>query len=321
VIDPLDYLWPVADARSPVVGQHVFSGWPPGVADRLTELGWLAEVEAADRILCPECGDHFEAIVARSASGAEVRYYIPCRRHVRVRVPLDARRQLGIQFDQIGGALARSLRLTGKSKELLIQRVWRLGRMVWRGESRDIVFTRGLAWNDSTSVRATIVALHRPIVLVPFALPATDFWRGRMPPVIALDQTSILDDCDIAIDPLAFATAVQYSDSSTTNANSSSVDVEQLKLLIRRQIKAEHKSQLTDDALLAAWRNCGSMRKAAQYLSCETGQAVTKDQVFQAVKRSNGFAEVVNATDSDSIVRTSATARGRRKSKPRSLHP
>lgn len=96
---------------------------------------------------------------------------------------------------------------------------------------------------------------------------------------------------------------------------------EQFTLLIRRQIKAEQKTHLTDDVLVAARRQCGSLRKAAEYLSSETGQDVTKDQVFRAVKRAGGLAEIINASDSDSIVRTSPTARGRSKSKPRSTQP
>lgn len=96
---------------------------------------------------------------------------------------------------------------------------------------------------------------------------------------------------------------------------------EQLTLIIRRQIKAEHKTQLSDDVLMAARRQCGSLRKAADFLSRETGQDVTKDQVFRAVKRAGGLAEIINASDSDSIVRTSPSARVRRKSKPRSTQP
>lgn len=232
----------------------------------------------------------------------------------------NARRRLGVHFDRLVAEIAAALQLTGTVKTLIAQRVWRLGRLLWRGETRDIVFARGFAWDDATSVRRVIVAARQPIVLVPQAMPAPDYWRGRMPPVIALDQASFLDGFGIVFDPLVFASAVQDVDSSAADSEHRTIDCDQLKLIIRRQIKAEHKTQLTDDVYLAARRQCGSVRKAAEYLSQETGQTVTKDQVFQAVKRSGGLAEIINAADSDSIVRTSATARGRRKSKPCSSH-
>jgi hypothetical protein len=237
---------------------------------------------------------------------------------MRVPVPPDARHQWGVRIDSLVIALAQALQLTGKVKELMPERVWRLGRLPWRGETRDILFARGFGWDDAASVRSSITAAHRPIVLVPSVIPAPDYWQGRTPPLIALDQASMLGERGIEIDPLAFATAVQEAESPTCASLQQSFSREQLNLMIRQQIKAEHKSQLTDDVLVAARRQCGSLRKAAEYLSSETGQVVTKDQVFRAVKRAGGLAEIINTNDSDSIVRTSPTARGRRKSKPRS---
>lgn len=321
VTDALDYLWPVVDSRTSIVASHVYSSWPARIVKQLTTLQWLAEVEASAHVLCPECGDHFEEVVVRPGPGGHDRSLIACPRHTRVTVPPDARRQWSVRIDSLVIELAKALQLSGKVKEQMLERVWRLGRLPWRGESRDILFARGFGWNDAVSLRGSITAEHRPIVLVPSVTPAPDYWHGRTPPVIALDQATLLDTRGIEVDPLAFASAVQEAEPPTCASEQQTITCEQLTLMIRRQIKAEHKTQLTDDVLVAARRQCGSLRKAAEYLSAETGQAVTKDQVCRAVKRAGGLAEIINASDSDSIVRTSPTARGRRKSKPRSTQP
>jgi hypothetical protein len=58
--------------------------------------------------------------------------------------------------------------------------------------------------------------------------------------------------------------------------------------MIRRQIKAEEKTQLTDDILIAAYQQEGSVRKAATFLTERTGQVVTKDKVQNALRRCGG---------------------------------
>lgn len=89
----------------------------------------------------------------------------------------------------------------------------------------------------------------------------------------------------------------------------------QLKLMIRQQVKAEAKTGLTDDIFVAAYRQHGSVRKAAAFLSQQTGRHVSKDQVHCALKRSGGIQAVLNAEDSDSIQRTVASQRRDRRRK------
>jgi len=76
---------------------------------------------------------------------------------------------------------------------------------------------------------------------------------------------------------------------------------EQLKLMIRRQVKAEGKTSLADGVFVQAYRYCGSVREAAAFLSRQTGQEVSKDQVQRALTRAGGAAAVLDAVDSDSI--------------------
>lgn len=305
--DPLEWLWPLADAPVPTAAAHHTAAWPAGVLDRLRELGLLVEGELAARVLCPECQDHYEDVLACAGPGRLNYSYIACPVLRRVWVPRDARRQWAVSFPGLTSSLAAVMKLTGKVTELAPARVWRLGRNAWHGESRDVVLARGLNWCDAASVCAAITRARRPVVFVPQARPAADFWGGRVPPVIALDQIATDAPGGIDVDPLEILTALRDADAARSEAGTVPLTAEQLTLAIRRQIKAEHKSELTDDVYLAAYRQHGSVRKAAEFLSKETGTTVSKDQVQRAVTRAGGAAEVLNAEDSDSVVRPVAS--------------
>lgn len=305
--DPLEWLWPLVDAPVPTAAAHHTAGWPAGVLDRLQELGLLVECELAARVLCPECRDHHEEVLACEGPGRATYSFIACPELHRVRVPRDARRQWAVNFTGLTGHLAAVMNLTGKVAELAPARVWRLGRTNWQGESRDVVLARGLTWGDASSVRVVITRARKPVVFVPHAKPDADFWSGRVPPVLALDQIAADTPGGIDVDPLEILTALRDAEAKQTDAGTAPVTAEQLTLLIRRQIKAEHKSELSDDIYLAAYRQHGSVRKAAEFLSDETGATISKDQVQRAVTRAGGAAEVLNAEDSDSVVRPVAS--------------
>lgn len=52
---------------------------------------------------------------------------------------------------------------------------------------------------------------------------------------------------------------------------------------IRRHVKAEIKSMVSNEMYVAAYRQHQSYRKAAEELSRQTGQKITKDKVARAV--------------------------------------
>lgn len=92
-------------------------------------------------------------------------------------------------------------------------------------------------------------------------------------------------------------------------ATEDTVSLEDLRLLISQQLKTVQRHELTDDILLQAYIHEGSTRKAAQFLSIETGQKVTKDRVQRAVNRAGGQAAVVRGDDTDSVVRSVGSQR------------
>lgn len=314
VIDPLDSLWPLMESPGGVFRSGRLERWPDGVALRLQDLGFLISAGASADVICPECRNHVEEVVV-SESPHGVRFFIGCPEHIRVEVTHEDRLLWTVNSTSVATALASSLRLTGKSAVLLPERCWRLGRTHLRGELRDVLLVRGIKWKDAESIRGYITGARKPIVFVPSGKPAASYWLRRVPPVLALDQVATLGPGGIEIDPLEIMAAIQ--DAEVTPASDGiPVTTDQLTVMIRRQIKAEHRTELTDAVFLAAYRQEGSVRKAAEFLTQRTHVEVTKDQVFQAVKRAGGAAEVLNAKDSDSVVRPVASRSRDKKGKP-----
>lgn len=119
----LDWLWPLVEAPETVVAAHVVAGWPAGVHQRLVELGFLVQAADADRVLCPECQEHVEEIIAIDGPDGSVRFFVPCPEVVRALVPPEARHQWQVHVDGLAAALAATLRLTGRCSELSPRRL------------------------------------------------------------------------------------------------------------------------------------------------------------------------------------------------------
>lgn len=151
-------------------------------------------------------------------------------------------------------------------------------------------------------VRSEIVRCKKPIVLVPKVKPPETFWKTP-PVVIALSDVATLSECQLEIDAKEIVSAIQDSKSTADVALETTLSADDMRGMIRQQIKAEHKTAISDDLLIAAYRNQGSIRKAAEYLSEQTGTYVTKDKVNGALQRSGGASAVANPDDSNSVVR------------------
>lgn len=307
--DPLQLIWPLLEFQHPIVTKSAIASWPTGIRQKLIDLRFLIPAENANRVLCPECGQHEEEIVVAEGPGDLPRYFVPCPDVLRASVAEDDLRQWTVHASSIAEALARTLGLSGSCTELSPGRLWRLGRTNWQGESRDLMFARGLHWDDAATVRAEIVRGRKPIVFVPSRLPPDGFWRRSVPPVLMLSQFTSLRDDEIEVEAFAVATAIRDADAAGSTQGLVTVTEEQLKLIIRQQIKAEHKSELTDTVLVAAYRHCGAYRAAAEYLAKQIDEPVSKDAVFRAVERAGGTLTVLNSDDSNSVVRGVASQR------------
>ncbi|HBJ38775.1 MAG TPA: hypothetical protein DDZ51_29295 [Planctomycetaceae bacterium] len=308
LVDPLDFLLPLVDFSEPIVTAATIAKWPQGIRQRLVDQGFLVAADDADRVVCPECHDHEEVVLAPPGPGGP-RYFIECPRLLRVEVSSRELRRWQVNPITIATALGQSLKLSGRMAELAAGRLWRIGRTDWQGASRDVLFARGLGWSDSASVRALIVQSRKPIIFTAMQRPPSDFWQRRAHPVLPLFQLATLSEAGIDVEVMEIAAAIQDADLVGSASDASPVTDEQLKLKIRQQIKAENQTSLTDEVFVGAYRNCKSLRAAAKFLSEETGQEINKDKVRRALERSGGAATVLNDEDSDSIVRGVASQR------------
>lgn len=306
--DPLQFLWPAVEAVRPVFSRAAIVRWPKGVHAKLVSANLIMPDGTTTRIRCPKCGQtHFAKPISREQPDGTVRFFIPCPEHLRAEVNDRDLQQWAANIEELANALSVALSLGGKCKQLDSDRVWRCGRWTYQGVLRDVLFARGLRRNDAAQFKRAITSAHRPIVFVGAEVPDADSWQGRAPTLILLREVSALVDAKIEIDVGQVVGLVRLSDEAA-EANAT-VTLDQLKLLIRQQIRAEGKASLKDDWLVSAYKRCGSYRKAAAFLSEEAQQTVTKDQVSRAVQRTGGIQEVLRGDDSESIVRTVSSRR------------
>jgi hypothetical protein len=76
---------------------------------------------------------------------------------------------------------------------------------------------------------------------------------------------------------------------------------------IQQMVRKESKVQLTDDLLVGAFLRCTSGDEAAAVLSEQTGQKVSRDAIYRAVKRAGGIAAIRATHDSGSVMRVVAS--------------
>jgi hypothetical protein len=303
VIDPIDYLWPLLEAHDPTVGAHTVARWPQGGGNRLIEIGLLRRTDRARWVQCPECRNHYEEVLAIEGPGGTKRFFIPCPEVLRAEIEPSLLDQWMASSDSLVAMLTKTLSLQGKCVALVSGRLWRLGRTQWQGSLRDVLFTRGLHWSDAAKVRSEIVRCKKPIIFVPKVQPPDSFWKTP-PVVIPLTDVATFSGDQLEIDPMEIVAAIQNSKSIAASAMETSLSLDDMRGMIRQQIKAEHKTAISDDLLLAAYRTQGSVRKAAEYLSEQTGTYVTKDKVNGALQRSGGASAVANPDDSSERVAT-----------------
>jgi hypothetical protein len=179
--DLLPLFWPLVDAAEPVFPGRIVASWAAGAHEQLVELGILQPAGNAEYVLCPECFEHEEEIIALPGPGERVRFMIPCPEALRVEVPPVLLQQWAINLSTLTARLAAALHLPDKPKELVPQRLWRLGRVNLAGNLHDLLFARRIGANDA-DFQSTFATALRPIVLFAGDVPSPQWWLGRRQP-------------------------------------------------------------------------------------------------------------------------------------------
>lgn len=298
--DPLSVVWPLLDLPDAVLGSDTAEFWPDGLLQQLVEMGVLRPTTAAERVLCPECRDHVEDVVAISGPGGRPRYAINCPEHLRVVLSLDDLQQWIVDVNHIAAIIASAFQLTGKLTELAPGRVWRLGRWKYQGQTRDMLLAVGLNQPDASEFRRPITASKRPVMFVPLAEPDPDFWVGQPPPLIRLSEVVSLADSALDIDTAAIVGLIHDANERATESPGV------LDFVLDQKVRSALDSTLTDDLILQAYvANDSSARKAEKDLKSR-GFSIHHSTISRLVKKHK---KLLQTGASESIVRTRSSQR------------
>lgn len=306
--NPLDLLWGLFDHPEPNLRNL---GWQSAAEERLIAANLLISAEPSTWVVCPGCFDHEEEVLVTTMANGSAKAFVPCPEYGRVEVNDRDRRHWQVSPAWIALTLSAGLGFERRCTELLPGRLWRLGRATIRDRSRELLLARGLTWADAGALRSRICKAVDPAVFAA-KFPPPEFWLGRPRSVVSLPDLAELGDDGLLLDPLAISSAIDAADNCVSENNETLNSQRQMRDLVRRQIKAERHTELTDAVFVEAYRQTGSYRKAAELLSERTSQLVSKDQVSRAVHRSGGTRAVYRETDSDSTVIGSNGTRGLR---------
>lgn len=282
--------------------------WPAGAIGALRRLGLLRPAATGLHAPCPNCDDsHVEPVVIRAGVGDAKRYFISCPEAMRVEVQPEMCNGWEVDFDGLARAVARAMNVKGHPKSLVPARLWSLGRVPWKNATREVVLALRLRDGDASAVIPHIAVGGRAIVFVPQHVPEGRMWSGRVPAVLALSRVATLGDEGLTLDVAAIAEIVADADAAAEARSVLPIDPEIKKQIMRQQIKAEVKTHLEDDVLVAARITQGSVRKAAEALTKQLGRTVTKDRVQNAIKRAGGLKALAEMMDTGSVARSVAS--------------
>ena len=309
--ESLTHIWSLIEVERPLLSADDLGQLGDDQQAALESLGFLVQAATAAHIVCSECHDDHIVEVNRVRKGGKTRFFITCPDAGWCEISGDRLRQWSIDFEAVAKALKDALAPAGRRKAILPGRLWRLGTTAWQQTSRDVVFARGLSWPDAGDVTRAIAKTTRPIVLVPDQIPDEDCWVRDVPPVVALSQVSHLCDGKLTITVPELFSAVSDQDEAPQTTATQIIDDKKLKLIVRQQVKAESKSQLTDDLIVAAYNEHGNVRDAAAALT-EAGYSIHPSTV---ARRFNRATAAIRSESSESIVRDVASQRCNSKKK------
>ncbi len=301
-------IWLLLDSYNGGFRHHSFQDWIPDDALGILKQSWLRETAHAEYVVCPECLDHEEQPILLEYPDGDARWFIPCPEHCRVELELDDLRQWRVDFDAVAAGIAQALALSGIVSVEIPQKLWRLGRAPWQQKSREVWLLRDGKSLPESDLRSALRSSGRSIVLTYGRVPPDSIWPGRSPAFVALSQVSQWCDNRLTFDTMHLFDAVSEQDqmvcetAPTEPARVSSRS-------IRRHVKEEIASMLTDEALVAAYMQHGSVRLAAEALSQQTRTEISKDKVHRALTRSGVDVKLVSRHNSHSVRRTVASQR------------
>lgn len=187
--------WKRADIQDPAFREEDLHVWPAKVRETLKSARILHRIQDAGAVDCDSCGEPHFAEVVRDPKHLEAPYYL-CPTVGRVRLKPDDLQRWGIAFDRLAAFLSDSLTLSGRMAEVVVGRVWLLGRLDSTADVTEVFLFRGIWWPDAAGVLNACLRLRqcsRAIVLLVRRFPPEDVWENRQAVLLALSELTDLD--------------------------------------------------------------------------------------------------------------------------------
>lgn len=311
--DLLRLLLAAADDVGRTFDHATVAAWPVGAVDTLRRLGLLRRGAGSLHAPCPNCRDHHvEPVVVSKRTGGLTRFFITCPESLRVEVTAEMCEYWEINPAGLAAAVTGLIGLKGRPQVVVADRFCRLGRVSWPPgpeKSRPVVFARCLGDGDSSELVRRVPMDGRTIVLTPSCVPDERIWPGKVPPVIPLTDVLHWDDAVLELDSEGLMDIVRATDETPYRAGGLEIMHDDLQLMIRRQLKADKKSELTDEAMLQAIKMYGGNARAAAKALNEEGYPVHHSTISRKLKKLRETHDIDREDDSPSVARTVASQR------------
>lgn len=287
--------------------------WPPGAIDVLQRLGILRRAAGSMYTTCPNCNEgHVEPVTVIGE-----RFYVSCPEALLVEVKPEACERWEIDPVGLAAAVAHLLGLKDKPREVVANRFWQLGRTPWPPgpeKSRPMVLIRHSGCSDASELVERVPMDGRTIVLVPNDVPDDRSWPGKKPPVIPLSDVLSWNE-GMELDVETLLDLVQVADDTPYMVGGLEITHRDLQLMIRRQLKADKQTDLSDEAILQALKAHGGNARAAARALTKEGYSVHHSTISRKLARLREAHDIDREDDSASVARTVASQRGDRAKK------
>jgi hypothetical protein len=162
---------------------------------QVVSLGLVHRVEDIEWAECDWCGEADDLRYKTTAKGRVA--YLKCRECGPQRVEPVRLQQWMLHFPRLAERLAAALDCGGRVEEIATGYVWLLGRITAGGRQHDVFFARQLAFPEGADALrncARFQASRHPVVVLAGAIPRQEFWTGRAPVVLRLQEILKLED-------------------------------------------------------------------------------------------------------------------------------
>lgn len=266
--------------------------WPEDGLEVFSQLGILRRGSGGLMAECDNCTEpHLERVIMHDDDPS--RMFISCPDAMRVEVTPEMCQCWEVDPGGLADQLNRVLGLSGKAKEVIPSRLWRLGRVLHDGKTREVLLAMGLHLQDAGSIALQVGPKGRSIVLVPSIVPDDRIWPDVVPAVIALDQISSVEDGQFIINGHVFMDMIAEADECKDRQSILPVDPAIKKEVAGRMVTRAIEVREMDKLCIQARMSSSSYDKAAEILTNQLGRQVTRDRVYRAFKRDGGYETVM----------------------------